>query len=304
MLEFKEISLDDKDRADALIKESNLQGAEYCFTALYIWRMVYKTAFCFYKDFLFVRSFTNHGGQIHLNYLYPVGHGNLEEAIELLRQDAIRLNVKFNIGGIFKEQKEILTNLFPNKFDFKLERDISDYIYSASDLISLKGKKFQSKRNHASKFKALDNWEYQQITKENTQECLQMNTKWCKMHNCIQNLSLNSESCSVKEALKNFDVLKLRGGLLRLHGEILAFSIGEMLNNNTFLVHIEKAFPDIRGAYPTISQEFLSHQQDLNFQFVNREDDAGDQGLRTAKMQYNPLYILEKWKAFEKLSNN
>ena len=88
----------------------------------------------------------------------------------------------------------------------------------------------------------------------------------------------------------------------------MAFSLGEMLNSDTFLVHIEKAFANIQGAYPTISREFLLYCSNLDgndiqeadetkigFKYVNREDDAGDEGLRKAKLQYHPVFMLEKY---------
>ena len=116
------------------------------------------------------------------------------------------------------------------------------------------------------------------------------------------------ESCSVKSALENFEPLGLKGGLLRAEGRIVAFSVGEKLNSDTFLVHIEKAFADITGAYPAISQMFLQHNmkvayvpgmepttEEIGFVYVNREDDAGDESLRNAKLQYHPVHLIEKY---------
>ena len=181
-------------------------------------------------------------------------------------------------------------------------------IYSAVDMITLKGKKFQSKRNFVSRFKSNPEWSFEPITKENLHECRQMNEEWCKLYGCTKDQSLSQESCSVRCALKNFEALGLKGGLLRLAGKVVAFSLGEMLNSDTFLVHIEKAFANIQGAYPTISREFLLYCSNLDgndireadetkigFKYVNREDDAGDEGLRKAKLQYHPVFMLEKY---------
>ena len=135
-----------------------------------------------------------------------------------------------------------------------------------------------------------------------------MNGAWCKLYGCTQDKSMQQESCSVKSALDNFEALNLKGGLLRLDGEIVAFTIGEQINSDTFLVHIEKAFAHITGAYPAISQIFLQHQMkkpytpgeelntdDVGFVYVNREDDTGDENLRKAKLQYHPVFLIEKY---------
>ena len=147
-----------------------------------------------------------------------------------------------------------------------------------------------------------------------------MNAEWCAQNGCGKDLSMEQESCAVRETLNNYEKLYVRGGLLRLDGKVVAYSIGEMLNNDTFIVHIEKAFSDIRGAYPAMSREFIYHNMvnpkplilengkpnedisltDIGFKYINREDDAGDEGLRKAKLQFHPIFLLEKWTLIRK----
>ena len=89
--------------------------------------------------------------------------------------------------------------------------------------------------------------------------------------------------------------LQLQGGLLRAapDGEVIAFAIGEPLNPDTFVVHIEKAFAEIQGAYPMINQQFAEHAA-AGYQYVNREEDTGAEGLRKAKLSYRPVFLVEK----------
>ena len=75
----------------------------------------------------------------------------------------------------------------------------------------------------------------------------------------------------------------------------MAFTIGEKLNDITFCIHFEKAFVDVRGAYPIINREFAKNALSL-YKYVNREDDTGSVGLRKAKMSYHPAIIFEKYK--------
>ena len=102
-----------------------------------------------------------------------------------------------------------------------------------------------------------------------------------------------------KEALMYFEELGLTGGVLRLSGQVIAFTLGEPLSDDTFVVHFEKAFPEIQGAYPMINQQFvLAECQD--YQYVNREEDTGDEGLRKAKLSYKPVILLDKYTAKQK----
>ncbi len=315
MLDFKEITLSDKNWVDELLQYSGYNGTEYCFTTLFIWRKIYNTKICRYNDLLLIRSCM----ETTPAYIFPAGKGSREDikqVIELYSADAKEnYGAKLILHSVNKENVALIEELFPGDFNAEAARNSYDYIYNSLDILTLRGKKFQSKRNHMARFLELPDWSYETITNENLQECVKMNAEWCAQNGCNKDKSMQQESCAVKETLNNFEALKVKGGLLRLQGKVVAYSIGEMLNYNTFIVHIEKAFADIRGAYPAMSREFIYHQmenpkplvlpngkpnedittQDIGFEYINREDDAGDEGLRKAKMQFHPAFLLEKW---------
>ena len=94
-------------------------------------------------------------------------------------------------------------------------------------------------------------------------------------------------------ALKERKELKLKGGLIRAEGRVVAFSLGEPCGKDMFVVHIEKAFSDVRGAYPIINQQFVLHEA-ADYRYINREEDTGDEGLRKAKLSYDPAFLMEK----------
>ena len=116
----------------------------------------------------------------------------------------------------------------------------------------------------------------------------------------------------MRVALNNYKALDLDGGLLRVDGNVVAFTIGERTSSDTLLVHIEKALTEYRGAYQAMSQEFLGYMDGVlrqrenipegtpAFTLVNREDDSGDENLRKAKMEYHPIEIKEKYLVFLK----
>jgi hypothetical protein len=257
-------------------------------------------------DYLVVRFFPN--GAPAPMYLFPSGRGTAEElkgVLESCMEDARQNGHPFLMASVQNGHREILENLFPDRFTFEPNRDYFDYIYSAEDLTFLRGKKFQSKRNFVSRFKRQEGWSYEPLGKDNLKECAAMSISWCAKYGCGKDPSMASESCSVKNALQNFEQLGLMGGLLRLNGEVVAFTIAEKTNSDTLLVHIEKAYGDIVGAYPAIANEFLRNSiveegEQLSVKYINREDDAGDLGLREAKMQYHPLFLLEKYSVKEK----
>jgi uncharacterized protein len=292
MIEFKHIEISDKIWIDELLKYSDYRGAEYCFTNLFIWAGIYKSKIARYKDFLLLK--TGEGETTH--YLYPAGKGDKKEVIEYLINDAKDRGVKFEFIGVSSQTKTELTELFPDRFEYKAVRDSFDYVYESDKLISLSGKKLQSKRNHINRFKEQLNWQYEELTEDKLPEVIAFNTKWCKSIDCYMSESLDKEACAVAKCLANYPNLGLRGGILRLNGEIVAYTIGEPINSDTVIIHIEKAFADVRGAYPMINREFAERVAG-NYKYVNREDDAGDAGLRQAKESYYPLFMQEKYAA-------
>lgn len=289
MLNFKEPQIEDRQAANAILYPLGYRLCEYCFGDLFIWRKVYNTELAFESDHLFVR-FQNNG---KTNYLFPAGNEDLEKAIKLLYEQSKADHSELKLACVTPEMKAELEGVFPGKFDYEPVRDSFDYLYQASDLITLAGRKLHSKRNHIARFERLGNWSYSEITPDNIGLCEKMSEEWCKINGCGRDISLNSEYCAVKQAFRHFFELEMSGGVITLEGRIVAFSIGQKLCNDTFVIHIEKAFSDVEGAYTVINREFAAHNCG-DFVYINREDDAGEEGLRKAKLSYHPAILLEK----------
>ena len=180
------------------------------------------------------------------------------------------------------------------RFEIEYVRDYADYIYETEKLATLAGKKLHAKRNHINKFKNLyPNWTYESLNDENVEDCFQMALKWRNQNGCEDDPEKNSEMCVTLNSLRLFKELELRGGVLKIDGKIVAFSLGEPICDDTFVVHIEKAFADVEGAYPMINQQFVQHEC-MDYKYVNREDDTGAEGLRKAKLSYRPAFLEEK----------
>ena len=120
-----------------------------------------------------------------------------------------------------------------------------------------------------------------------------MALEWRHLNQCDLDEEKRAEVCVTMNALRLMNELQLTGGLLRVDGKVVAFSIGEELNKDMYVVHIEKAFSNMNGAYQMINQQFVLHEA-MDYKYVNREDDAGSEGLRKAKESYRPVFMLEK----------
>ena len=219
--------------------------------------------------------------------------GDLKAAVNKLREWCRENGCHFRMRWVPANEKALLETLFPGMLQITSDRDHADYIYERERLRTLAGRKLQSKRNFVNRIKK-QNWSYEPITLENMPECQQVQQAWCRENNhCVEG-GPKEESCAVQQAFRHFNDLGFSGGCVRLDGKVIAYTIGEPLNSDTFIVHIEKALSGIPGAYPLINQQFVEHAME-GFTYVNREDDTGDEGLRKAKLSYDPCRLFEDY---------
>ena len=294
MIEFRRIELSDQEWVDKILKKANLMGCEYTFANNFMWGDQYNLEIANVEGFYCSRS-----GMGEVVYGFPIGEGDLLKVIRLLEEDAKERGIKFVMKGLLQEHVTMLNLVCPDEFEFTNSRDDSDYIYTVEKLSKLAGKKLHGKRNHIARFKDDEDWQYEPITEANMKDCLAMNSRWCEKYRCLESVSLKHEACAVKKAFRYYKELGLRGGLIRKKGEVVAYSVGEPLSNNTFVVHIEKAFADIQGAYPMMNQQMVLNECQ-EFEYVNREEDLGEEGLRKAKLSYYPDILLDKYRAVKK----
>ncbi len=290
MLEFHSISLEDGERLGGLLKNAPDRGCEYTFGNLFIWKDTYDTQVAYSDDGLAVVRFTE---EPHA-YLFPVGEGDVARAVADMLEQSAALGGHFRIIAARAEDVELLGQLFPGRFKSHASRDFAEYVYNSDDLINLRGKKFHAKRNHISRFEA-DNpgYEFVEINGDNIGLAERMNDEWYKQNIGYDPEGLEHEKNASHLAFKHFDELGFKGGMIRTGAGVVAFSMGEEINGETFCVHFEKARYDVNGAYTVINRDF-SRFFCQGYRYINREDDVGDEGLRKAKLSYNPAKLLEK----------
>lgn len=233
----------------------------------------------------------------------PIGSGDFKDALLQLEEDSWQHGHPLLMLGVTPVSKDLLEEAFPGEFTYIPERDYFDYIYLREDLATLKGKKFQAKRNHVNKFKKQYAYEYVPLTPELIPECLELEAKWYKANRTDEDQEeLREERQSMIFALQHFKELDLMGGAIRIDNQLVAFTFGSPINQDTFGVHVEKADTHYDGAYSIINQEFASRIPE-QYLYINREEDLGIPGLRQAKLSYNPTILLPKAAVIKKIKS-
>lgn len=288
MPEFKKVKIEDREKINSILSACSCPSLEYNFSTIFLWQEIFDIEFAIEDDVLFVRCVGEKP-----SYLFPCGTGDIDEALNKILEN----NVSFY--SLSEENKQCIEEKAPGRFTFCERRNDGDYIYLRESLATLTGKKLSAKRNHINRFIAENpDWTYENITLENICEVSKMHDEWCRLVDDGSKKGLSDETKVVKRALEYYNELELSGGLIRAGGRVVAFALGDKLNETTFLVHIEKAFAEITGAYQIINREFVLHNC-MDYEFVNREDDTGDESLRKAKLSYRPWEIVKKFSAKE-----
>lgn len=291
MLTFKKIDISDKDWICKLLNISNFMGAEYSFANNMAWHRLSNSLITHYKDFYTVLMPENDT----FMFTFPAGTGDYLEIINLLREYSKMHNKKCSIFGVTKEYISFFEQNFQGEYSITYLDDSSDYIYLAKDLINLKGKKYHSKRNHLKKMDNY-NWSFSELTEKDFEDCIVFSTNMYNQKDGYIDHSAIVEQYAIDTFFKYYKQFNLMGGTIRIDGKLVAFTIGERLNSNTVVVHIEKADTKYNGLYVLINNQFVKRFCDsADIVYINREEDLGIEGLRKAKKSYHPVFKVEKY---------
>lgn len=292
MLDFKLPTIEDRPWIQEIYECSGYRGAEYTFANLYLWSYFYGKVTKF-KGFLCQRlNFRD----IH-QYLYPAGCGDPKEVLELLWQDSRERGKPFVVRSLTEGTMATMKRLFPDQFEYEEIRNAWDYLYEIDTLAELAGKKYQAKRNHINRFlEDHPQWHTEVITAENMDVAKALAEKWYESHE-----ETEADRRALEKAFDNYEALCFEGIILYAGDEPVGFSMGNRISTDTFGVNFEKAFADVRGAYPLVNREFARYIREKHpkVRYLNREDDMGLEGLRKAKESYHPIF-LKKYIAREK----
>ena len=291
MIDFHRVTLEDKNWIEKKIKMSENKSCEYCFGSIFGYDAKMKIYVAEYEGCLVTKCVLSDD---FISYCCPVGDGNVGKALDAVIEEAEKSNAKCDIFGMNEKTAIAFNKKYAGRYEAVPDRDSFDYVYLASDLSTLVGKKYQPKRNHISYFNRTFDWTYETITKENIPDCLDMSRRWLEESMSEYKDDLEDELKIITRVFENYDSLGFTGGLIHIDGKVVAYTMGEPLSDVMFCVHFEKAFADIRGAYPIINQQFVKNELG-RYTYINREDDVGAANLRKAKPSYHPAFMIEKY---------
>lgn len=294
MLRYKSVTLEDKQWVEAIFAACDRRGNEYTFSNLFDWAKPMHIQITECDGCLICRRTEEDSV-----YSCPIGTDGVSSAIEKLLEESHENGNKLTMVDVGEPDVERIQRDFPGQFTFEERRDDFDYIYDSADLGAMQGRKHRIKRNRVNKFlKIYPDWRYESINSQNIHHVIKMAQAWYREAFETKEKSILQEREAVMCGLQNFEALGLRGGVIFIEENVVAFTFGKASCKDTMVVHAEKAFPKYPEAYTMIAKEFaLDISKD--YHYINREDDMGIEGLRVSKMSYRPEFFYKRFWARE-----
>lgn len=291
MLNFKII---EKSQINEFKKYYDYSYAKECDLNLmnaYLWRNEFNIKFAIFDGTL-IKAYFKDDGSIW-GYCMPTGK-NIRGALNCIMEDASERGKNPYIVMLTTGQRGMLESVYPSKFIYERSPENQDYIYFTKDLVTLQGKKFHAKRNHISKFyKTYSDTRFETIDSSNKNDAMQVVLEWCSENNI--NPDEHEETKVIREALEISDEFDMRGAVLYVEEKPVAMTLGSEISHLVFDINFEKALREYDGVYAVINNEFAKTL--TKYEYINREEDMGLEGLRKSKLSYNPCIIIDRFNA-------
>ena len=287
---FHRITAADRERLERFFETRGTRLCNDSAGAALLWSPYYEDSIRPFGDTLLVRETFPGVGTV---YLPP--EADNDAAYAALEQEAAQRGEPLLFFPVAASDLEGLKARYPEAEICPL-RDWYDYLYNAADMAGFPGKRFHGQRSHVNKFDRLyPDWRFEEISHENLPDvCAYFEDHAVRFRKEESETALAEEAC-VRDFLTHYEAYggAAMGGVLYVGDRVSGFSCGEIVGD-TLIIHIEKADTAFDGAYQKLVCEYAKMFAG-SAQYVNREEDLGDPGMRQSKEQYHPVALLEKY---------
>jgi uncharacterized protein len=295
---FSPLKLEDSANLTYYLKRYPQRLTGYTFATLAAWKPFFRYSWTFAEPETLLISCTLDPDP-NPQLVQPIGVLSAVAAQSIIN-NAAALSYPLRILGVsdrfLKENPD-----FAGSFTVWEDRAVSNYLYNASALAKLAGRKYAKKRNLIAQAAGLYRWSVQPLTAKLTSGCFSVLESIIQEEHPLVEGMLERELAALECTLRHLDDFHQQGLLISIDDRPVAFSIYEAISPNAVAVHFERALRSYKGLYQVINCETAKAIAAQGFEFINREEDLGDPGLRDAKMSYHPIEVLPSYELKYKL---
>lgn len=289
-LNFEPIDLDRQNEYQEQLAKCSQISSDYSFINIWGWGEEYGLQWAWHDDLICIK-------QTRPTEMLWAPVGDWQET----DWESILTTAKENCPTLIRVPESLL-KIWQEKtklpFNVSEARGHWDYLYNRQELVDLKGNRYHKKKNLLNQFKKKYEFNYLSFGPNMVAQAKSMQEDWCSWRDCENNDTLTAENKAIAKVLNNWEKLNhITGGALRVDHDLAAYTIAEVMPDNSLVIHFEKGCPDYKGSYQAINQMFLAND-DNPCDIVNREQDLDDKGLRKAKLSYHPVDYVRKYQVY------
>ncbi len=293
-LKFQPITHADMETIFQYLQMEKGRTTDFSYAGILMWVDYFKYEYAIADDTLFIKGVVENDTDTPA-FSLPIGKLPLKDSLEKIREYCRCNNISPVLSAVPEYALEELDEAGITSIN-PLD-DWGDYLYDATMLSTLSGKKMGKKRNHVNKFDSLyPDSRLEPLDASNVDRAIDFMTIIDEEGDEVE-MAIEERLMTRKllDLIKEGDI-RLEGAILMVGDKVAAFTIGDV-KNDTLFVHVEKASREFEGSYEKINKEFaaLMKARHPEIEYINREDDSGDEGLRRAKQSYHPVEILKKY---------
>lgn len=286
MLEFRKLTDGDIPAVEEGFRKYHSISSDCTTGVIFIWRDFFDTQVSFdFDEPVFMHTFEG-----RTCFPFPQS-GEYAEICRALEEYCGSAGIPLCFIDVLESDFEKLEEVFGGFRASEIEI-WADYVYDSEAVLELKGKKYNTQRNHINKFlRNYPDYRFEDLGGENIPACIEFLKS---NRNEKESEYAETEYENALKILENYDRFSFTGSALFVGDRLAGFTCGETVGN-CLTIQIEKADTYFDGVYPMLANLFLKEKLLPGTVYVNREDDAGDEGLRKSKMSLRPAFLLKKY---------
>jgi hypothetical protein len=288
--------LDKKTLVDSYLNLGERALSSFSFVSLFAWCDFFDFELKMIKDCLCIFA---HGDSGCFLYLPPLGKSFDSSTIELSFKHMAQ-------GGKLREVnriENIPVNLLPSfvKGSYNQYLKPAEYVYRKEDLIALKGNAYKSQRHDCNCFIAHQGSSFLgPYAEADFDSCMGLYERWAENRalgnsDHVYRSMLKENRLVHARLLKFWKDLGLIIRVLKVGEQIIGYTFGFALDENTFCIYAEIADLKVRGAAAYMFKSFCAEGALRDFSRINTMDDFAMPHVALAKQAYHPSELISSY---------
>jgi uncharacterized protein len=224
--------------------------------------------------------------------LPPLTAGSMEGPLA----EAFRLMRRWNGPSAVSRVENIPASLVDEleSMGYRVTPKDSDYLYRAADLVHLAGDRYKAHRALCNRVERGGDVSVEPYRASDRLACRALFQQWQRQKRrqtleAFAALLLDDTASAHEVTWSHHSECRLVGSVLRINGEIRAYTFGYWLTDNIWCVLLEVADRTIPGLAQYLFRDSCHKAFSQGAEFINTMDDSGLLTLRLSKLHYHPL---------------